>query len=1149
MAEGPAGANDAQESVMGIYSKVALTIFAASLCLVAMTQTLAATEKDAPSAQPSISVTSEILESKIGEVEAATELQAGVKTQLVELYRNALSNLEEFNANTVRATAFEEATRTAPAQTQVIREQIEASKHTDPVDTLNVSIDSPLEDIERQLQKEQANLAAVDARRADFERRLTYQQNRPATISQRLAEAKQQQEEIAAALGLPPEADEGPVVSLARRWVLETQYAALSTEIRMLDQELLSQPMRLDLLEAEQDKEATSVDWIGARVKVLGEWVNRQREHAAEQAKAEAKEAQRETAGSPPLLVRLAERNAELTDELHIMAARLPTLDREQAQAEQLAARIVVDFKDAADTLETGGLTEGLGQVLVKQRKSLPDFQRYTLKAQARKQQIAEVGVRRLHHAEEARRIADLEQTVAEFLTQITTEKKSPLRDKIRDLVATRQALLDKALEDDKFYLRQLLELDVAERQLLDVTGDFNDFLNKHLFWLRTSERTHLEDLGELQDEVRQLLSPAIWSRLAQVFWHQVTHSPVFGFALLVVVALLWKRRALITMVETTAERLGKPTTDRFAYTFRALGLTLVVAAPLPLLLATTGWQLLVTAQGSDLSHAVGFSLIRVALNLYILRGLRMMCISRGLAAAHFRWPESSVKRLRVELDRLTWIFVPMMLFVLLAIALNPVETGGTLARLGLLVLSVALAWFLYAVFHSQRGVLAHLRLSHAAGVLFRAYPLWFPLLSAFPLVPAALALAGYIYSASTLSNLLLHTLWIIAGLVILHAFALRWLQVVHRRLTYEAAMERRRAVLAARQTGESEAGGEESDALQFEEPEVDLVALSDASRELVKFTVITIALVGLYLIWSPLMPALRIFDDVILWYQTATVDGENKRLPITLANLGLALVYIMGMMVLVKRLPAMLEIILLQRLDLSSGSRYTVTTLSTYAIVAVGFLLAINTLGAQWSQLQWLVAALSVGIGFGLQEIVANFISGLILLFERPIRVGDIVTVGDTDGVVTKIRIRATTIRNWDRKELIVPNKEFITGRLLNWCLSDSITRAVIEVGVAYGTDVDRAFALMKEAAEEQEHVLDDPAPILSFEGFGDNALTLNLRVYIDSIDYRLSTITALHKAINHKFEQAGIVIAFPQRDLHLDTNGPLRVSIEKAR
>jgi potassium efflux system protein len=204
------------------------------------------------------------------------------------------------------------------------------------------------------------------------------------------------------------------------------------------------------------------------------------------------------------------------------------------------------------------------------------------------------------------------------------------------------------------------------------------------------------------------------------------------------------------------------------------------------------------------------------------------------------------------------------------------------------------------------------------------------------------------------------------------------------------------------------------------------------------------------------------------------------------------------------------------------------------------------NTIGAQWSQLQWLVAALGVGIGFGLQEIVANFISGLIILFERPVRVGDIVTVGDTDGVVTKIRIRATTIRNWDRKELLVPNKEFVTGRLLNWSLSDQMTRIVIVVGAAYGSDVDKAHELMRAAAEENENVLDDPHPVVSFEGFGDNSLTLLLRAYIDDLDLRIPTITALHKAINQKFNEAGIVIAFPQRDLHLDTNGPLHVTID---
>ena len=336
---------------------------------------------------------------------------------------------------------------------------------------------------------------------------------------------------------------------------------------------------------------------------------------------------------------------------------------------------------------------------------------------------------------------------------------------------------------------------------------------------------------------------------------------------------------------------------------------------------------------------------------------------------------------------------------------------------------------------------------------------------------------------------------------------------------------------------------------LKYKEPEVDLAAISDESRALIKTAMIATGLIGLYLIWSSVFPALRVFEDVDLWHYTVTVAGEEQQLPVTLADLGLALIYALGIGVLAKRLPSVLEIILLRRFDLTAASRYTVTSLVNYAIIVVGILIVLNTIGAQWAQLQWLVAALGVGIGFGLQEIVANFISGLIILFERPIRVGDVVTVGATDGVVTRIRIRATTIRGWDHKELIVPNKEFVTGRLLNWTLSDPITRINIIVGVAYGSDVDKALALMKEAAAEHERVLVDPAPILSFEGFGDSSLTLILRACVVSIDYRLATMTDLHKAIKRKFEQAGIVIAFPQRDVHFHGVEPLRVRIEAAK
>jgi len=225
----------------------------------------------------------------------------------------------------------------------------------------------------------------------------------------------------------------------------------------------------------------------------------------------------------------------------------------------------------------------------------------------------------------------------------------------------------------------------------------------------------------------------------------------------------------------------------------------------------------------------------------------------------------------------------------------------------------------------------------------------------------------------------------------------------------------------------------------------------------------------------------------------------------------------------------------------------FAITTLTTYAVVAAGILLVLGTIGAQWSKLQWLVAALGVGIGFGLQEIVANFISGLIILFERPVRIGDTVTVGETIGTVTRIQIRATTIRDWDGLELLVPNKEFITSRLLNWTLSDPTSRITIPVGLAYGGDVQHAMALMLEAAAENPEVLADPRPNVIFDKFGDNALSLKLRCFVGSMEYRIRTISELHQAINSKFNAAGLVVAFPQQDVHLDTSRPLDIRIRR--
>jgi potassium efflux system protein len=576
------------------------------------------------------------------------------------------------------------------------------------------------------------------------------------------------------------------------------------------------------------------------------------------------------------------------------------------------------------------------------------------------------------------------------------------------------------------------------------------------------------------------------------------------------------------------------------------LVLTLLIAVPLPLLLASLGLQLYASLEATEFTSAIGQGAISVSLGVYFLLSFRMLCIRGGVAEKHFRWNGDVLQFLRAHFDWLLVMLVPLG-FVASAAYNHPNEAySGSLGRLSLIALTLGLAVFFARVLHPERGALRNLIAERPEGRFNRTRKLWYPLAVALPLALTVFTVLGYVYTVGTLLGTLVGSMYLVLGILVLHQFVVRWLMLTRRRLALQAALERR----AARAMEQAEPSGDAGTAQpEAEEPEeVDLASLDEQTRRLINMLLFISSAVALWAIWSQVLSAFGIFEKVALWHHTGVVDGEERMVPFTLADVGLVLVISFVAIVAAKNLPALLEILLLSRTSISSGSRYAITTLIGYVIAAVAVITVFSALGLSWGSVQWLVAALGVGIGFGLQEIVANFISGIIILFERPVRVGDVVTIGDTTGSVTKIRIRATTIRNWDKQELLVPNKEFITGRLLNWTLSDNLNRIVITVGAAYGSDVTRALALLEEAVKEDGRILEDPEPRFTFEGFGDNALNLVVRCYLGSMDDRLAVTSDLHRSINEKFETAGISIAFPQRDLHLDTISPLRVQIERA-
>ncbi len=1093
------------------------------------------------------SITVDALRAKIEETEAASDLEATTRARLIELYRNAISAQELARTNGTAATAFAEAKKNAGDKTRQLREEIDKYQNTTeniaPPGAEQLSVD----ELAQRTDREKANAASLDAMLGTIEEQLASENNRPTQARQELTEAHNKLAELADDLSAKPGTDLSPALVEAQRWVQESHQAEVAARIRMLDQELTSQPARLELLSAKRDRISLKLKRAEARVEYLESLLTRKRGAEANIAQGDAERAQRKAAGKHPLVQDLAKRNAELSERLTLLAHDLEAVASADDEALLLAKRIDEEARSARKKLEIAGLNQVLGQILIEQKRRLPDQDDLNREIEKQESKIGSATLSRLQSDEERRALLNLDEYLQNLTADLAPQQSESIAADLRDLATQRKTLLGQAIATNDAYLQSLGELDTAQRRLRQTVQAYDAFLDKRLLWIRNAPLPGLEDLTDIPAQIVRLMNPTAWRNITLDLWNQATRSPLPALLAIVLAGLWVESRRFRSALRESCRKTGKPSSDRLQYTFQALLLTLLLALPWPLLTAATGWLLLRSEDFTPLNQALAYALLFVSPPLFYLRFAQLMCLREGLAARHFRWSASVLIALRRVLAWQVAVFIPAAFLSSVLLQLDPGLSTGGLGRLTLLVTLLALAVWGYRLFEPRNGILLHHFRRHPDSSIKRFRHLWLTLALAVPTALAGLAVAGYMYTSTMLTEKLIDSQWLLLGLLLVHQLAKRWLLIARRRLALEAALAKRQAALAKRQAelqGETGSQDPEPGAEGLDDA-VDLATLSAESGKLLGTAVVLMGFVGLWLIWSGVLPALAILEDTTLWYNDAIVDGVSKQLPVTLAD-GIVAVIVLGVALLaMRRLPALVEIILLQRFAMTAGDRYTVTTLLNYLIFAVGLVIFFRFIGADWSKLQWLFAALSLGIGFGLQEIVANFISGIIILFERPIRVGDVITIGTTDGTVTRIRIRATTIRNWDHKELLVPNKEFITGHLLNWTLSDQITRILLPVGVAYGADVPRAMKLMIEAAVQNDNVLANPVPSAAFEQFGDNSLALNLRCYVDSIDDRVPTISALHQAINDKLNEAGIAIAFPQRDVHLDMLGPLDVRI----
>jgi potassium efflux system protein len=607
----------------------------------------------------------------------------------------------------------------------------------------------------------------------------------------------------------------------------------------------------------------------------------------------------------------------------------------------------------------------------------------------------------------------------------------------------------------------------------------------------------------------------------------------------LIAVAVLFSFRRRITQhlsdLESPRAPAGPQSLRPMIVTIAA---AIASAARWPLMLALFSW--LISDATGDHARAVSAGLETAAKGWFLAELARQICRRGGLGTVHLGWPEKSVESVRRYLTTAMIGLLPAA-FLVSAMQSQPNEAWKeSLGRIAFIVAALSIGVLSFRLLRRTGPVLQSIPESERGySPLYRVRGLVGPLALGVCLFLVVLAALGYYFAALSLGPHVTATVRFAFALALLQPIVLRWLPLARRR----------HATRTAQTPMVEEAGADAVNAL----------AATPADRHLVGNLTAAVLVVGVLFIWSDVLPALDALNRYELWsvttsrtYEVATDAGVETRtgtliVPITIGNLLKALMLLAGSFAAARYVPPVLEISVLSRLNLSAGVGNAVTTLLRYVLVLFGVLSSAGTIGLSWSQVQWLAAAISVGLGFGLQEIFANFVSGLILLFERGIRIGDTVTLGGVTGTVTRINIRATTIVDWENKELIVPNKEFVTGQLTNWTLSDTILRLTVMVGVAYGSDTKLAEQLLLETARKNPIVLDDPAPVVVFSSFGDNSLNFELRVFVPHVRYAVPARHQLHMKIDEAFRAAGIEIAFPQRDLHLRTvSSPVPVRIE---
>lgn len=1121
------------------------------------------------------SLTVEKIEHILGELEQDSELDVETRLQAIDNYKAALKNLlsardfeSEFAANIAE-------TESLPARVVVLKKQLADLKEK----KATVATGLPLQEMEQQLPQIELQLSTQKKNRqaAELEPQARTQRRkdiraRMAAIEERLVDARSQVQAMKNAVESP--------LSVSLRSRLVSRQSVLVQELQALETELAKYDIEesADLVRLRTDVAVHSAALLEKEIALVQQQIAAARDSAAAHSVRQARQAAIDAA---PSLKVYASRNQELAEKAKLVADQLAKAEQDLQNSIAVHESLAREFMQTRRKVELVGLTSSVGSLLRKQKSNLPPVSQRRLAVIARQSLINENQYELFEYEEERQRVVDPSLLAADVADSEQTEvtlnsangsvptrgndpapgnaPTSVLVSATEELVTRKTEYLDTLIRSSGQYFDTLIELDTIDQQIIKLAAEYASYIDQRVLWIRSGRALTAQfRLGDLD---YALISPATWSRAAMTVVQDLARAP-WAYALIAAMigVLMYRGRTMRCRLKRYGEIAAKPNCRNIMPTIQSLFFTTLLSVGWPIVITVLGWRLLRIPGEDPVVLGFGRGLICVGLLLAALEWLRQMCRPFGLAESHFQWSTGPTRQLRRFAQSLALLSLPLA-FTATALSQRDQPPGhDSLERVVFIAGMIVVAYCVFGLLKPSGILKTHLN-EHESGWVSRLRWVWPLLGSSVPLFLACLTLVGYHYTSEVLFWRLFSTVVFVVGVTVLRSLLFRLLQLRRRNLSIDQSRQRAAAAGVSSEPNNSVTnsivGG-----IVTDDPKADMLAHSVQSRRLISAGTFAGSLVGLWMIWVQVLPALSMLDSYPVWPSAGTssvasttmsstaammpmtdsgestpsfASDENIASVVTVSDLALAVLIGALTFVISRNGPGLLEISVLQQLPLDASVRYAITTLVSYVIMLVGTITTCSTIGLQWSQIQWLATALTFGLAFGLQEMFANFVAGLIILLERPIRVGDVVTVDDVTGVVSKIRIRATSITNWDRKEYVVPNKEFITGRLLNWTLSDKVNRIVIEVGIAYGSDTDHAHAIMLKVANDHPLILKDPPSVAAFEGFGDSSLKLVLRTYLPTMDNRLEVIHQLHTSIDKAFRAAKIEIAFPQRDLHV--------------